>query len=254
MPYDQSSKDPDATHMPCQVCGRSSVFLAREGYDIIVACSGCGDYRLPKAVGDEFFPLKDDKRKALVSHFIRKTYDPNPQQPLILRRDLLLEFLNRKLPTPAEAMDNALLWVAEKADGRPGVGVSFNFTDAEVQATVGTVNHIELEWVFSHLLSQGLLHLTASASGDNERTAVLAPLGWQRVEELRRAHVASRYAFFARRFKNDALDAVVGACIRPAVEQTNFELRLVTQRAGLIDATIEDEIRRCRFSDCRSFG
>lgn len=33
----------------------------------------------------------------------------------------------------------------------------------------------------------------------------------------------------------------------PAVEQTGFELRSVTQKAGLVDAVIEDEIRRCRF-------
>ena len=31
-------------------------------------------------------------------------------------------------------MENALLWVAEKADGRPGVRVTFKLTDAEVQA------------------------------------------------------------------------------------------------------------------------
>ena len=36
-------------------------------------------------------------------------------------------------------------------------------------------------------------------------------------------------------------------CLKPAVEQTGYELRTVTRKAGHIDAMIEDEIRRCRF-------
>ena len=71
--------------------------------------------------------------------------------------------------------------------------------------------------------------------------------GWIYYEELRRAHVASNYAFFARQFANPDLDKAVKQCLRDAVEQTGFELRTVTQKAGLIDAIIEDEIRRCRF-------
>ena len=68
-----------------------------------------------------------------------------------------------------------------------------------------------------------------------------------RFEELRRAHVTSQYAFFARRFNNPDLDRVFQECLFPAVKQTGYELRMAPQRAGLIDAVIEDEIRRCRF-------
>jgi nucleoside 2-deoxyribosyltransferase len=32
-----------------------------------------------------------------------------------------------------------------------------------------------------------------------------------------------------------------------AVKQTGYDLRTVTQKAGHIDAIVEDEIRRCRF-------
>lgn len=35
--------------------------------------------------------------------------------------------------------------------------------------------------------------------------------------------------------------------LKHAVDQTGYELRTVTRQAGLIDAVIEDEIRRCRF-------
>ena len=73
------------------------------------------------------------------------------------------------------------------------------------------------------------------------------PAGWTRVEELQRAHVASRYAFFARQFDNADLNDLFNRCLRDAVAQTGYELRTVTQKAGHIDAIIEDEIRRCRF-------
>src|SRR5262249_15556703 len=61
------------------------------------------------------------------------------------------------------------------------------------------------------------------------------------------AHIASRFAFFARQFRNPDLDKVFDRCLSPAVRATGYELRTVTQRAGLVDAIIEDEIRRCRF-------
>ena len=43
------------------------------------------------------------------------------------------------------------------------------------------------------------------------------------------------------------MDDLFDRCLRDAVAQTGYELRTVTQKAGHIDAIIEDEIRRCRF-------
>jgi nucleoside 2-deoxyribosyltransferase len=71
--------------------------------------------------------------------------------------------------------------------------------------------------------------------------------GWSRVDQLNRSEVSSRFAFFARQFANVDLDRVYEQCLIPAVRHTGFELRPVTQRAGLVDAIIEDEIRRCAF-------
>ncbi len=58
---------------------------------------------------------------------------------------------------------------------------------------------------------------------------------------------ASKYAFFARQFGNPELDEACDKSLYSAVKATGYELRPATQRAGLIDAIIEDEIRRCRF-------
>jgi hypothetical protein len=52
---------------------------------------------------------------------------------------------------------------------------------------------------------------------------------------------------FARKFDNLELDRVFDDCLYQAVRDTGYELRTATQRAGLVDAVIEDEIRRCRF-------
>ena len=86
-----------------------------------------------------------------------------------------------------------------------------------------------------------------SYSGAFLANAYITGSGWRRIDELRRAHVASRYAFFARKFVNADLDRVYAECLQPAVKQIGYDLRTVTQKAGHIDAIIEDEIRRCRF-------
>jgi hypothetical protein len=61
--------------------------------------------------------------------------------------------------------------------------------------------------------------------------------GWQRYEELHKAHAESRTAFMATKFGGAMLDRVVADCFKPAVKRASFGLRLLTdeQPAGLID-------------------
>jgi len=99
-------------------------------------------------------------------------------------------------------------------------------------------------WAVRNLEEQNLVRGTWGAWFNN---GWITALGWARIEELKRAHVSSRYAFFARKFKNEELDALYKDCLRQAVAETGYDLLPVTQRAGHIDAIIEDEIRRCRF-------
>jgi hypothetical protein len=152
-------------------------------------------------------------------------------------------------------MDNLIVWLAEQADGRPGKETAIAHANPTLLGIVGVVEPEDIRWVVESLTSQQLL-VSKFDSKLPERSGPvihrhlvcqLTALGWQRFEELKRAHVSSRYAFFARKFSNPDLDHVFEKCLRPAVEQTGYELRTVTQRAGLIDAVIEDEIRRCRF-------
>jgi hypothetical protein len=102
----------------------------------------------------------------------------------------------------------------------------------------------DILWLTQSLQERGLL---TDDDGLNAYTGHLTARGWQMLEELKRAHVSSSFAFFARKFENLELDQIFNDCLYQAVKDTGYELRTVPQRAGLIDAIIEDEIRRCRF-------
>jgi hypothetical protein len=150
----------------------------------------------------------------------------------------------RSLPTPAEASDSLLLWFAETADGNLGKFNPISASDQALQASIGVIGATDLIYVTDALRHE---HLIESAQGAANVGVRLTPSGWLRVEELKCAHIASKYAFFARQFNNPELDRVFNECLQPAVAATGYELRPATQRAGIVDAVIEDEIRRCRF-------
>ena len=241
MPYD--SKQPSE---PCTVCG-SDANIHHKEYKVgeIVDCVRCGDFQISHVTAADLgLPFKDQKDRALASYVIRKMWVPGVTRPK-LTRDFFNSLQYKALPTPAEAMDNFIIWVAGEVDGRPGKIIAFDPAHPKVLATVGVVGFEDINWIVASLRFKQLL-LEASRR-ETLHQCYLTADGWQRFEELKRAHIASSYAFFARKFSNADLDAVFEKCLYPAVEQTGYKLRTVTQRAGLVDAVIEDEIRRCRF-------
>jgi hypothetical protein len=161
-----------------------------------------------------------------------------------LTREFFDSLDHQTLPSPAEATDNFVIWLAEQADGSPGRPIGFSYSFPSLLGIVGVVGPEDIDWIVDSLRSDGLLY---GNFGAGSCEAKLTARGWQRYEDLKHALISSRYAFFARKFSNPDLDRVFETCLRPAVEQTGYELRMVTQRAGLVDAVIEDEIRRCRF-------
>ena len=226
----------------CIVCGSPANILARNIHDgTTLDCSRCGDFSISRMAATDFLPLKDLKQRALASHLIRRLQ--GEKRPA-LHSDFFKSLSDRTLPTPAEASDGLLLWLADQADGRPGKPITITYSDPEIQALIGVIDWSDLEWVIGALKNQGLLEGDPTISAQICR---LTPMGWLRVEELKQARVSARFAFFARKFQNSDLDRVFEEILRPAVAQTGYELRPVTQRAGLVDAIIEDEIRRCRF-------
>jgi hypothetical protein len=193
---------------------------------------------------DDYLPITDENRRALASHMIRKLAASG--QRAELTSEFFASMLRRRLPTPAEAADNLLQWLAEKANGRAGAHLQVPvYHQPELLSAIGVVNGNDIAWIIRSLTSQKLIELAPIAGA--EWAGYLTAEGWRRVEELKLAHVSSKFAFFARKFTNPELDRLFAECLAEAVAATGYELRTATQRAGLIDAVIEDEIRRCRF-------
>jgi len=212
----------------------------------VVNCSRCGDYQVDHVVADDLpLPFTDDKQKALASHLVRKM---QRQGRAVLTREFFASLSNQSLPSPAELCDNLLLWFSEQADGRVGkvIGTGKALSDLDLLASIGAIDAGDAKWAADALNKSELIKMNFDLP-DNSFRGHLTPAGWNRIEELQRAHVASRYAFFARKFANADLNTLYDRCLRQAVADTGFELRTVTQRAGHIDAIIEDEIRRSRF-------
>lgn len=207
----------------------------------IVDCWRCGDFSVSREAVTDFLPLKERKQRALASHLIRKLQGAT--RPA-LSSQFFESLSQRTLPVPAEVIDNLLLWFAARADGSPGTQIILDYPDQAIQALIGVIGDHDLQWAGAALTTEGLISFAPSTGG---QLSSLTPKGWLRIDELKRANVAFQYAFFARKFENADLDILFERCLRRAVAQTGYELRTVTQRAGLVDAIIEDEIRRCRF-------
>lgn len=228
----------------CTVCGSEANLLTiQSGVAEHVNCSRCGDFFVSHVVAQDFgLPLTDPKMAALASHLIGKL-QVGPTRPE-LTRDFFESLRTRALPSPAEVLDNLLIWLAAAADSRVGRLLTVDHGDPILLSTLGLITTNDIIWSLNSIHDQQLFDCKIGASNTE---GLLTPRGWQRIEELRRARVASRFAFFARKFTNPDLDRVFAECLRPAVAQTGYELRTGTQHAGLIDALIENEIRRCRF-------
>jgi hypothetical protein len=68
-------------------------------------------------------------------------------------------------------------------------------------------------------------------------------------ESLRNQRIESRTAFVALKFGQAAVTSMVDECVRPAVEQASFRLRILSdpQGAGLIDDKIRAGLLAARF-------
>jgi hypothetical protein len=241
LPYKKPAEGLVLEPQQCDVCGSPANIHESGGY-VYEDCSRCGDFQIDReALPHPFLTTLNEQQRALASHLIRRMQ--GKKRP-ILPFDLFASLSQRTLPTPAEMSDNLLLSIAERVGGRPGRPISLDHTgDLPLAASIGAVDE-DVLWAVRNLDEQKLL----SGKWLNYFTnGYLTASGWERIEELKTAHISSRYAFFARKFANVDLDTLYKNCLKQAVADTGFELRTVTQKAGHIDAIIEDEIRRCRF-------
>lgn len=242
MPY--RIDEPNLRTVPCEVCGSASNVVQTDAHvQKYINCIRCGDFRV--IYDGVKCPVEDEKLRALASYNLRKMQDG--ARP-IFDKIFLQSLSSMQLPSPAEATDNLLLWFAEQADGRAGNRINYNVTDEALPGIIGVVNSGDVKWAVLNLIDLSLIRSSILENPVSASDVVeLTGKGWSRVEELKKARIASNYAFFARRFENPDLDALFEKCLTDAVKQTGYKLHMVTQRAGLIDAILEHEIRRCRF-------
>ena len=211
MPYQERETQHD-----CPVCkSPANVFDHMSMFD--VRCSRCGDFAFDRAAHHDYTPIARDDARALASHLIKKLQGKH--RP-VLDGQFFARLASHSLPSPSELSDNLLLLIDQRVNSRPGAPVSVNYLgDLSLQASIGAVDGQDALWAVRNLFDQHLIHGS-----------------WQ-----------SHFTFFARKFANADLDQVYLRCLNPAVKQTGYDLQTVTQKAGHIDAIIEDEIRRCRF-------
>jgi hypothetical protein len=231
---------------PCPICTtETEISHTKDPPGRLIGCSRCGEFGIELSAYKRAnsFLADNTYKRALASHLVRKMATAE-QRPIIG-----LEFFdvirNRKLPRPAEVADNIVIYLAEQSGGSPGTPIAINSSDLELLAIIGVQQTSDLRWSIRSLETQELLGVQSELG--STYLVQLSHLGWLRFEELQQAQISSNHAFFARQFHNPDLDDAFENCLRAAVAQTGYELRTVTQRAGLIDAVIEDEIRRCRF-------
>ncbi|MGZ6550769.1 MAG: hypothetical protein ACXVDJ_10885 [Tumebacillaceae bacterium] len=239
MPY---KKPEQGEGQQCEVCG-SPANTSTSGFYVNIACSRCGDFQIDREAARNY-PLssRSEQKRALASYLIHKMQ--GSKRPT-LPSDFFTSLPGRALPTPSEMSDNLLLAIADRVEGRPGRSISIDdHNDLPLVAAIGAVDGQDVRWAVVNLVEGGRLQGDWINHFHNGRVTAS---GWERIEELKRAHISSSYAFFARQFKNDDLTTLYDKCLKQAVADTGFELRTVTQKAGHIDAIIEDEIRRCRF-------
>jgi hypothetical protein len=205
----------------------------------------CGDYRIERfSINNWSAQQPDDVERALASYHIRKSYKPRHRHKV--EDDFFTELGKASLPSPIEAQDNFLLYLSARLGPTPGQAAKISVSTPWIFSEAGVVNYGDLEWIVDDLINEELI--IVKSSGNGFRDVCLTGGGWRRVDDLKKARVTSNFAFFARRFNNDDLDRLFEECLRKAVkEAAGFELRIASQKAGLIDSIIEDEIRRCRF-------
>ena len=213
---------------PCPLCGSGSKFERFKGdiWLLFVDCTRCGNFSVTEALLDEYRPRIDenDKTRALLSYTVRKL---QKSSRATLTREFLEQTLKQSLPSPAEATDSLLLELVEQNDGRPGQNFVIR-EEPRLLSDVGAVGFDDIRWLVDNLSRRGLVDILSSGMQPYSTTGSITGSGWTRAEEIRRAHVSSKYAFFARRFANDDLDKIYEECLRPAVRDTGYDLRIVS--------------------------
>lgn len=217
-------------------------------------CPRCGDYNIEASLA-QFLPAKlgkDNKKIAVLSHWIRTKYEsiknkpPDDQgfrQTIVLNPDLIEDIIKRPPPNPAEQADNIVRWLGENAKG---YGEYLSLGIVNDLSIIGSATPSELAWVARHLIDSGVIEGTITNTSVDLR---LSFDGWEYYERLKRGAIDNRKAFMAMKYGEEPLDTIVEDVFKSAVKKTGFDLFKLVERpkAGLIDDRLRVEIQTSRF-------
>ena len=223
----------------CYVCNLEATQLP--GEKDYVRCVRCGEYFI--IGGLRHSPPRDRQDAYILSGVLRQSSDAG--NILTIERDNIDSYIqNARYPhDPLALMDELLLLVYKRSTTADQV-VEYN--SAHDCSLVYAKTPQEFGYVIGMLEKQGYL----KEGTDKLHTTRLTVRGWEKIRELQRKRPeGSNDAFMAMPFGDPLLDDVYTKQIQPAIEQTGFHIKRVTegQGAGLIDDQIRVRIRNSRF-------
>lgn len=250
--------NPEGNNVSCLICGDPTIpDGAPRGGAIVYDCRRCGPWALDYISAAITDGLKrklgngdraSRRLRSRLSHIVRQQQRPGAGWVQVSANDLERWRLDVSLPTPAEQLDRLVLLVG---DEQPSPSDSADMDPLAIVATVGTTidppANGGFDWLITRTETQSLIEIVYEE--DTSISLRLTLVGWDRYQEIKKGHVASRRVLMAMKFGDPELDGVVQTCFRPAVTRAGFELRLLSdgQPAGLIDDQLRVALRTSRF-------
>jgi hypothetical protein len=234
----------------CPVCDEAAkTWRPSGGRDgVQFECLRCYRYELTRTAAAILPGLvsNDARRRAALSHAIRKLHQQNPEPPIIGSELLKALLEETTLPDARQQLDNLTLVIGDDLGPEPAKVIALN--RAEIISLVGAITQDDVRWLVAAGREQGIFGKPWQPDAP-PLAANLTIAGWERYADLKRATVQTRLAFMAMPFGYEDLDTAFRACFRPAVAATGFQLRRLDESppAGLIDDRLRVEIRRSRF-------
>ncbi|MCW5662821.1 MAG: hypothetical protein KIT35_03210 [Piscinibacter sp.] len=241
----ETQKDPLEA---CPLCGNAVKRPTEDSGDgLSIVCVNCGRFRVTRsALAEITTGAVDALDLPRVAHGVRRM-GGEPTLDTHLLHKLIDEV---ELPDGLAQIDNVVLLVGRR---RPP-GVSISLVPDRLTASLGSLAVESAQWAIQSACDLG--YLTGQSSNKQQGrldSAVLTPKGWEYYRKLMTEATGSKHAFMAMKFGDRQLDAIYRDHMKPAVAQTDFELRRTDEAhktAGLIDNRMRVEIRTARFLVC----
>ena len=213
-------------------------------------CTNCGKYRITDSAYEDLvsdWRTRKSKKNyfPFLSHKVRLRQ--RPDDPTFVRLEWLQEIFDGAVhfPSAIEQIENLVIYLAENLDP----GESRLISHKNSQAVVGAISRNTFGWVLKSATDkkwvQGTPHKDVKPF--ELLHGSLTVDGWHWYSEIGR-HRHSNIAFMAMKYGDDELTGIIDDHFRPAVEETGFDLKLLSDdpEAGIIDNRLRVEIRRSR--------